>query len=241
MFSKSAKYYDVIYEAAGKNYREEANQTHKLIQKHQKSAGDSLLDVGCGTGLHAGWLSKYYKVEGFDLDPAILSVARRKHPHIRFHRQDMADFRLARRFDAIICLFSAIGYVRTTARLNKAIQSMADHLIPGGVLLIEPWFTPKEWHAGRTSVLSVNTPQRNLVRTSYSSQKGRISLIDFHYLVGTPSGIRHAEEQHRLGLFSSSEYLEAFHLAGLKVIHDPKGLDGRGLYIGMKPLDGTSR
>jgi hypothetical protein len=72
---------------------------------------------------------------------------------------------------------------------------------------------------------------------SYSSQKGNISIIEFQYLIGTSKGIQHGVEQHQLGLFNKKDYLEAFRKAGLKVIHDPKGLDGRGLYIGIKPLD----
>jgi hypothetical protein len=38
-----------------------------------------------------------------------------------------------------------------------------------------------------------------------------------------------------LGLFTSEEYLEAFRKTNLTVSHDPIGLDGRGLYIGLKP------
>jgi len=36
---------------------------------------------------------------------------------------------------------------------------------------------------------------------------------------------------------NTEEYLDVFRSAGLKVVHDPIGLDGRGLYIGIKPLD----
>ncbi|MFN8386707.1 MAG: class I SAM-dependent methyltransferase [Anaerolineales bacterium] len=56
-------------EALGKDYAKETEKTHKLIQKYCQSGGVNLLDVACGTGTHAGYLSKYYKVEGMDIDP----------------------------------------------------------------------------------------------------------------------------------------------------------------------------
>src|SRR6185369_2809597 len=99
MFSKSAAYYDEIYNAMGKNYSSEAAGVHKLLQKYVKSGGHSLLDVGCGTGHHAEFLKKYYQIEGLDLDSNILSVARKRHPGIRFHQGDMIHFKLKRSFD----------------------------------------------------------------------------------------------------------------------------------------------
>jgi len=51
-------------------------------------------------------------------------------------------------FDMIMCLFSAIGMVKTYARLERALVCMGRHVRPGGVLIIEPWFTPDSWRAG---------------------------------------------------------------------------------------------
>lgn len=232
MFSKSAQYYDEIYASIDKDYTAEAKKAHKIIQAFKKSKGKSLLDVACGTGFHASLLSKYYQVEGIDLDPEMLAVAKKKHPNIRFHQGDMTDFDLARQFDALVCLFSSIGYVRTKSGLQKAIKNMSKHLLPGGVLLIEPWFTPRQWHPGRTSMTQVNQPDLKIVRMSYSAQKRNISTIEFQYLIGTPKGIEHHAEIHELGLFTHKEYVEAFKAAKLNVTHDPEGLDGRGLYIG---------
>lgn len=232
MFSKSAQYYDEIYASIDKDYAAEANKAHKFIQIYKKSKGKTLLDVACGTGFHASLLSKYYQVEGIDLDPAMLKVAKKKHPKIRFHQGDMVDFDLGRQFDVIVCLFSSIGYVRTKARLQKAIKNMGRHLLPGGVLLIEPWFTPDQWHPGRSFMTHVNQPDLKIVRMSYSAQKGKLSTIEFQYLIGTAKGIEHSVEIHELGLFTHQEYMEAFKAAKLNVVHDPEGLEGRGLYIG---------
>ena len=236
MFSKSARYYDEIYTSMDKDYAAEASKAHTFIQKYKQTKGKYLLDVACGTGLHASSLSKHYQVEGLDLDAKMLAVAKKKHPGIRFHQGDMADFDLKKQFDVIVCLFSSVGYVRTKSRLRKAIRNMSGHLLPGGVLLVEPWFTPEQWHPGRAFMTQVNTPDLKIVRMSHSGQRGKISVLKFQYLIGTSKGIEHAVEMHELGLFTHTEYMDAFKDAGLISTHDPEGLDGRGLYIGLKPL-----
>jgi len=238
MYSKSAKYYDDVYASVGKDYPTEALKVRRFIKKYKRSTGNRLLDIGCGTGIHANLLSKHFHVEGMDIDPKMLAVARRKYPAIRFQQGDMVDFKLGRKFDVIVCLFSAIGYVKTKARLQKTIKNMQKHLLPGGVMLVEPWFAPNQWHEGRIFATQVNKPGLKIVRMSRSSQKGSISIIEFQYLIGTPKGIERDTEFLELGLFTKKEYLDAFHSAELKVVHDPHGLDGRGLYIGIKPLDG---
>jgi ubiquinone/menaquinone biosynthesis C-methylase UbiE len=237
MFTKSAKYYDEIYAAMGKDYFAEANKAHEFIQKYKRSEGSTLLDVACGTGIHADLLSKYYTVEGLDVNPDMLSVARKRHPKIRFHQDDMMRFKLQQHFDVIVCLFSSIGYLKTKSKLNQAIKTMQHHLLPGGVLLVEPWFTPTQWKPGRASMVEVNKPNLKIVRMSYSGKRGRISLLEFQYLIGTPKGIDHIIEHDEFGLFTHKEYMDAFRAVGLKVTHDPEGLDGRGLYIGTKPIE----
>jgi ubiquinone/menaquinone biosynthesis C-methylase UbiE len=234
MFRKSAKFYDAIYASAGKDYAVETQKIHALIEKHKKSSGNTLLEVACGTGMHASHLSKTYQIEGLDLDPEMLAIARQNHPDILFHQADLIDFDLKRQFDVLTCLFSSIGYVKTTARLNQAVQTMTRHLVTGGVLLVEPWFTPEQWHPGKVSGMLVEEPDLKIARMNVSEVDGNLSFFDFHYLVGTPEGINYFTERHELGLFTNNEYLEAFRLAGLEVFHDPEGIYGRGLYIGVK-------
>ena len=234
MFSKSAKFYNALYGSMGKDYAVEAQKVHQIIQQHKKSPGNVLLEVACGTGLHASVLQKFYQVEGLDLDAEMLAVASQNYPDIPFHQADMAKFDLGKQFDVITCLFSSIGYVKTKKRLEQAIQTMTEHLLPGGVLIVEPWFTPEQWKPGRVSALFVDQPELKIARMNTSEVEGCLSFFVFHYTVGTPQGVEYFTERHELGLFTSEEYLEAFRKAKLEVIHDPEGLDGRGLYIGLK-------
>jgi len=236
MFTNSAQYYDEIYLSQGKKYSTEVVKIHSLIQKHKKSQGKLLLDVACGTGIHIGYFSRYYKVEGLDLDAKMLSVARKKHPKIRFTRGDMTDFDLGRQFDIVTCLFSSIGYVQTKAKLHRAIENMGRHILPGGLLLVEPWFTPKQWNPGSVFTQQVEKPDLKIIRMSLSKQKGKISLVEFQYLIGSPKKIEHLTEVHKLGLFTHEEYLNAFKAAGLSVIHKKNEPGNRGIYIGKKAV-----
>lgn len=234
MFSKSAKFYNALYGSMGKDYFAEAQKAHSLIQQYKRSSGNSLLEVACGTGLHASIFQEFYQAEGLDLDNEMLVVARQNYPDILFHQADMVDFDLGKQFDVITCLFSSIGYVKTKDRLVRAIQTMTNHLLSGGVLLIEPWFAPDQFEVGNVYALFVDQPDLKVSRMSLGQIEENISILTFHYMVGTPQSIDYFSERHELGLFTQEEYLEAFHKAGLEVNRDPEGLDGRGLYIGLK-------
>lgn len=59
-------------------------------------AGLRILDLGCGTGHHAGELaSRGAEVIGIDADPAMLAKAHADHPAVRFVHLDAADLSLA--------------------------------------------------------------------------------------------------------------------------------------------------
>jgi SAM-dependent methyltransferase len=182
------------------------------------------------------YLRDDFVYDGLDLDPELLALARKRFPAVPFHQGDMVDFALGRPFDVVTCLFSSIAYAKAAPRLRQAIATMARHVRPGGVLVIEPFFTPEAWIPGQPHALFVDQPDLKLVRMNVSSVEGTVAILDFHYLVGTPDGVEHFTERHELGLFTDEEYRAAFTEAGLDVLHDAEGLIGRGLYIGTRAL-----
>jgi len=235
MFTKSERFYDAIY--AWKDYAREAGRLQALIERHKLSPGSTLLDVACGTGGHIPFLRDAFTIEGLDLDPAMIAIAQARNPGTRFHHGNMIDFDLGRRFDAVVCLFSSIGYTRTADRLQQAIATMARHVLPGGVLAIEPFFEPSAWTQGdRPNANFVDQPDLKIARMIRWRVEDRVAAADFHYLVATSEGIEHFSERHELGLFTDEEFREAFKSSGLTLIHDAEGLMGRGLYLGVRPL-----
>lgn len=235
MYNKSAVYYDAIY--SWKNYKKESDILQHFIRRYKKSHGKELLDVACGTGNHILFLKKHFTVEGLDAVLSMLRQARRKHPEIKFYQRNMCKFQLGKRYDVVTCLFSAIGHVKTQSKLRKAISQMANHLKPGGLLALEPWFTPSRWTVGRLSANFVNQPDLKLARMSVSKRRGRCSINDEHHLVASSQKVEYFVEHLELGLFTDEQYREALKAAGLVVRFDKNGLMGRGLYLGLKPIN----
>jgi SAM-dependent methyltransferase len=234
MFTKSAEFYDAIYESKGKKYEVEVRQLLDILARHGVREGGALLELACGTGNHTRYLKEHFRVQGLDLDPAMLAIARERFPDATFHCQDMTAFRLESRFDVILCLFSAIGYASTAERLRAALQTMAAHLTPKGVLVVEPWISPAEYKPGGVFSVFVDRPALKVARMNVNEVRGNISVLNFHYLVATPDGVQHFTENHELGLYTREEYQEAFTSAGLTTIFEPDGLIGRGMYIARK-------
>ncbi len=229
MFDRSAELYDLVY--GFKDYAGEADRLDELIRERLPHAR-SLLDVACGTGKHLAELAdRYPDVAGLDLDEGLLAIARERLPHVPLHHCDMTAFNLGRRFDAVTCLFSAIGYAGTEARLRTSIAAMARHLEPGGVLLVEPWLDPQTWKPGHLHLLTVDDPEVKIARATVAALEGTTSILDFHYLVVTAAGVEHFTEHHEAALFTREQYVGAFEAARLVVEHDEEGLIGRGLYV----------
>jgi SAM-dependent methyltransferase len=224
--------YDALY--AYKDYAGEAVQLSRLIRERSPGAR-TLLDVACGTGKHLELLHADFEVEGVDLDEGLLAVARERLGPVPLHLGDMRTLDLGRRFDAVTCLFSAIGHLADVGELDRAIAAMASHLEPGGVLIVEPWLEPDAWAAGRLHLLTVDEPELKIARVTVPSRRDATAIVDFHYLVATPEGVERHEERMELELFTVAEQLQAFERAGLEVEHDPEGLIGRGLFIGRRP------
>ncbi len=234
LYNQLSVYYDDIYYF--KNYENESEKLHALIQQHKKSYGNTILDVACGTGNHITHLKQHYTVEGLDSSPQMLKVARKKHPDIAFYRGNMSSFKLAKQFDIVTCLFSAVGHVRTKSRMIRAVRNMAHHTLPGGVVIVEPWITPENFRKGVVGTNYVDKPDLKIARINISRVRDGISAFEYHYLVGRPGKVEHFVERAEMELFTHEEYLNAFRDAGLETIYDTEGLTGRGLYLGVKPF-----
>lgn len=214
VYGRSADAYDLIYDGIGKDYRAEAAEVAALVRE-RRPAARTLLDVACGTGAHLLHLQDTFAVEGVELSAHMADRARDRLPGVPVHEGDMRLFDLGRRFDAVTCLFSSIGYARTPEDLGRAVAAMTRHLEPGGVLVVDAWLTPDAWADGHVDAVAAMDEGRAVARTSRSYRMGRTSILDMTWVVTTPAGTDTFPERHELGLFTNDETRASLEGAGL--------------------------
>ncbi len=236
LYGELAEYYDRIYH--WKDYRREAQKIRRLAREHKRSPGSSLLDVACGTGKHIAFLSRDFECVGLDISEELLKIARKNVPGVEFHRGNMTDFNLVRPFDVILCLFSSTGYIRTKNEIRRAASTLARHLTPGGVLIIEPWFRKSEWRDKSVHLQTYDVDALKIARVSYATAAGKFSVADEWYLIGEKgNGLRLVKDRHRMRFFEPELWQDALRAAGLDPKFTEDGLmRGRGLIIATKPV-----
>ena len=234
MYQETAQVYDLIYDLAGKDYRAEAEALAAAIRRRRRPAS-TLLDVACGTGRHLAHLRESFEVTGLDLSEAMLDQARRRLADVELVQADMREFDLGRRFDAVVCLFGSIGYMADRGELTAAVQAMADHLEPDGVLVIDGWVRPEAWQdPGIVTSVSGMRDDLAVARVVRTHREGRRSHLEMHYLLGRHDGIEHLVDHHALTLFTTDDYLGAFDAASLstEVVEGPT--PHRDRYVGVR-------
>lgn len=235
MYGKSAEIYDLLYTGAGiKDYGADAAEIRRIITENCPAA-TTLLDVACGTGAHLAELRQWYSVEGIDLSPGMLEVASARLAGIPLHLADMRTLDLGRTFDAVICLFSSIGYMVEPDELRSTVARLAAHVKRPGVLILDGWVRPDAWRddfRGDPDIASDD--DMTVVRLSLTRRSGTITELDMHHLVRTATAVEYFLETHRLALTATADYISAVEAAGLDAHVIPDYMPSRDRVIGIR-------
>lgn len=103
------------------------------------SAGERVLDVGCGTGRHTCELARRgFVVHGVDISERFVELARSAAPDgATFERLDARTLPFRGEFDAVICLCQGgFGMMTADGDDDAVVASMARALRPGGHLAL---------------------------------------------------------------------------------------------------------
>ena len=147
-FGHYSRYYDLLY--ADKDYIGETAYVRSLIDAHAAKPATSLLELGCGTGIHAGLLSTQgIEVCGVDMSEEMLVGARERatarglsQERLTFRLGDACTFRAGRKFDVVASLFHVLSYQTSQSNLDAMMSTAAVHLDAGGLFIFDFWYGP---------------------------------------------------------------------------------------------------
>ena len=116
---------------------------HRALAPWLDVAPDArVLDVGCGVGRWSSLLAaRGAMVTGMDLSPTMIAEAQRRAAErgvadrCRFLVQDLAHLEAGERFDLVLGV-TVLQHILDPAALRSAVRRMADHLAPGGRMVL---------------------------------------------------------------------------------------------------------
>jgi SAM-dependent methyltransferase len=218
-----SNYYNLLY--TDKNYSEEVRIVDQYIQR-LTPAVRTIMDLGCGTGKHAGLLAQRgYKVLGVDRSEAMLAVAKRTGipGRLRFLLGDLRTLDIPESFDAVISLFHVICYLNKNEDLQQAFQNISKHLHKGGIFIFDCWYGPavltqspsvriKELEDNKVTVTRITQP------TLYENE----NVVDVHFRIfvkdkqnGT---LEEFKESHRICYLFTPEIEGMLKNAGIELV-----------------------
>lgn len=221
------------------DYADYCRHVAALIERHAARPVRTLLDIGCGGGKNAFNLKARFDVTGLDLSPAMLEQARELNPECRFVLGDMRDFRLGRRFDAVL-VDDAISCMASLEEFTAAFRTAHAHLEPGGVLVATPDVTPETFRQNRTTTHAAAHDGvevvfvENVYDPDPSDARYEATIL---YLIRERGRLRIASDHWTLGIFPLDTWRRVLRETGFAVHEQPfrLGEDGYTVFAAVKP------
>jgi SAM-dependent methyltransferase len=128
-------YYKLLYQ--NRNSQEAHAFIDKLVDFLHLQDGKRIVDVGCGQGRHAIYLSqKGFDVVGLDVVAEnIEEASKSENEHLHFEQQDMRQPFHACSFDVAVNLFTSFGYFETEEEDIATLKNIHDCLNPNGIFV----------------------------------------------------------------------------------------------------------
>ncbi len=122
-----------LWDSEGFN-RKNGIEQHKRALAFAKNKGRAL-DVGCGcTGRFIDLLqSEGFSVEGVDISEKMINLARKRHPNIVFHHQDICEWEIKETYD-FITAWDSIWHIPLSQQ-EKVLKKLVSSLNRDGVLI----------------------------------------------------------------------------------------------------------
>ena len=208
-------------------------EADKIVERLELRPGSAVLDLCCGHGRHAVALAERgHRVTGLDLSTFFLEKAKagaaEADVDLRLVHSDMRHIPFEEKFDAVINMFSAFGYLESEAEDQKVLTQVRKALKPGGLFLLETvhhaWlmrnFEPRGWNIIEDDTIVLDAREMNL-----HTGRNEVTVTLIH-----PDGTRR-EYRHAMRIYTAAELVRMVTEADLDIDAVYGGLDGAELTL----------
>jgi SAM-dependent methyltransferase len=142
VFAEYAPWYDLLYE--DKDYLSEVEFVEERL-RHFGTAPSKLLDLGCGTGVHAvEFAHRGWRPAGVDISHEMVAQASSRAEQaglaIPFRQGNACEAGPEHDFDVVVSLFHVASYQNDSESLEGLFRTAHSALKSGGIFLFDYWY-----------------------------------------------------------------------------------------------------
>lgn len=214
-FSTIAEY----YEALTNSEKRLAREGPLLLQWLSRAPGKRVLDIACGTGLHALFFAERgANVTAVDLSESMVAYARTHRPHtaIRYLPADMRRLPDGA-WDLAVCLGNSLSLLQEDSDLALVFAQVAARLVPGGIFLTQTLnYETETAREPRYRVERVSSSGAQVIAVKNLVPCGPITLLALQFFAECSGEWQHAAEWGILRHWTRRHLAMAAETAGLQ-------------------------
>jgi SAM-dependent methyltransferase len=220
----------VYYEALANNAKRLEKEGPFLLAQLEQAHGKRVLDLACGTGLHALFFAEHgAEATGCDLSPGMIAYARAKRPHPKI-RYRVADMRAPEGgpYDLVVCLGNSLCLVTEPADLAAVFHGVAACLAPGGRFVTQTLnYNAPAAQQPRHRIERATLEDGELVVVKNLVPHGDRTLLNLGYFAVRTGGVDAVAETAVLRNWTMDELAAAAQCVGLSVMETLGGYNGQ--------------
>jgi SAM-dependent methyltransferase len=174
-----------------------------------------IVEIGCGSGLLAKRLAVAgYDVLGFDVSPAMITLARRRAPRVRFRVGDLSSLELPS-CEAVICVGEVVTYVPGGIPvLRRFFRRAYETLPPGGHLMFDFMHSARQRTYPSRSIIGKDW---SMVVSADYNQRTRILTRHMALVRRLGSRVVRSRETHIVRVYPVREIVSTLKRIGFRV------------------------
>jgi len=226
-FSSSyASTYDLLNE--GKPYQDEVDFVLKLYKSHNpvEELPKSVLDLGCGSGIHLNLFPSDTKKTGVDISESMLDMAKKRGtPNATYLRTKIGDFQTESKFDLVYSLFHVMSYQTTEMDLDRSLAMIRNSLSDNGLAVFDFWHRVAWDQAPPVTRMTVKKNSlvevKRVSRPTVDRVSGLVTIemeIFVHQTKMDDHTYEHFSEHHEMRAYTLQELVYAARLQGLEIV-----------------------